>query len=181
MIILGSNSETRAKILQDSNIKFFQSGCDFDEDGIKTQNPKSFVFQATMGKLDSCIQKHGVEKGILVADTVVVADNKILRKAKSVEEAETLLLSQSGNVVSIITATIFKSSKKSFIDISSTEYKFREFEKSDLRKFLASEEWKGKAGACMVEGFCKKYIEEFVGFESCAMGLSLEKLKSFLV
>ncbi|MBD3806311.1 MAG: septum formation inhibitor Maf, partial [Sulfuricurvum sp.] len=38
----------------------------------------------------------------------------------------------------------------------------------------------GKAGACMVEGFCKPYIREVRGFESTAMGLSIEVLKPFL-
>jgi len=38
----------------------------------------------------------------------------------------------------------------------------------------------GKAGACMVEGFCKKYIVKSEGLESCAMGLSVEKILPFL-
>ncbi len=37
-----------------------------------------------------------------------------------------------------------------------------------------------KAGACMVEGFCKRYIKEVVGLESTAKGLSIEKLLPFL-
>ena len=32
----------------------------------------------------------------------------------------------------------------------------------------------------MVEGFCKSYIKEVRGFESTAMGLSVEVLKTFL-
>lgn len=43
-----------------------------------------------------------------------------------------------------------------------------------LHHYLESDEWRGKAGACMVE-FCKSYIEKVVGLESTAMGLSVEK------
>ena len=32
----------------------------------------------------------------------------------------------------------------------------------------------------MVEGFCKPYIKEVKGYESTAMGLCIEKLKSFI-
>lgn len=46
--------------------------------------------------------------------------------------------------------------------------------------YLNSNEWEGKAGACMVEGFCKKYIENVIGYESTAMGLTVENIKEFL-
>ncbi len=37
-----------------------------------------------------------------------------------------------------------------------------------------------KAGAIMVEGFCKPYIKSVVGYESTAMGLCVEKLKVYM-
>ena len=66
------------------------------------------------------------------------------------------------------------------LDISSTDYLFNDFNMDDLERYLDSGEWRGKAGACMVEGFCKPYIKEVKGIESCAMGLSVEVLKPFL-
>ena len=50
----------------------------------------------------------------------------------------------------------------------------------ELELYLDSGEWKGKAGACMVEGFCKPYIKEVKGLESNAMGLGIEKLLPFI-
>jgi len=32
----------------------------------------------------------------------------------------------------------------------------------------------------MVEGFCKPYIKKVKGYESCAMGLCVEKLLTYL-
>jgi len=49
-----------------------------------------------------------------------------------------------------------------------------------LEAYLDSNEWMGKAGACMVEGFCKKYIKEVRGLESTAMGLGIEQLLPFI-
>lgn len=140
MIILGSNSETRANILRENNIEFIQKGCSFHEDSIDTLSPKSFVLKATQGKLKDCVKNNGLDIPILVADTVVTAHGKILRKAKNREDAKNILLSQSGSKVSIITAMILKSNSFEFIDISSTNYIFDKFEDEDLENFLNSED-----------------------------------------
>ncbi|MFX4243507.1 Maf family protein, partial [Aliarcobacter butzleri] len=72
MIRLGSNSPTRAKILKDFKIDFIQNGGSFDEDSIKTKNPKEFCYLATKGKFDELYLKYGVEDiPLLVADSVV--------------------------------------------------------------------------------------------------------------
>jgi len=75
---------------------------------------------------------------------------------------------------------IYHSKNLKLIDISKTDYIFKEFDQDDLEAYLASGEWRGKAGACMVEGFCKPYIKEVRGYESTAMGLSVEVLLRFM-
>ncbi|MFV0482112.1 MAG: septum formation inhibitor Maf [Campylobacteraceae bacterium] len=180
MIILGSNSTTRAKILKDFGINFTQKPCDFDEESIKESNPVEYIYKITKGKKESFEKLYGKNSPFLVADTVVVANGEILGKAKDKDDAKRMLALQSGNFTEIITCMIFKSTSLEFVDISSTKYKFLKFHESDLANYLNSDEWRGKAGACMVEGFCKPYIKEVVGFESTAMGLSIEKLIPFL-
>ena len=96
------------------------------------------------------------------------------------EDARAILKTQSGSVTSIVTCMIYKSDKLELLDISSTDYIFDEFDEADLEAYLASCEWQGKAGGCMVEGFCKAYIKEVKGYASCAMGLSVEKLLPWL-
>ena len=180
MLKLCSSSETRAKLLDSFNIKYKQVGVEFDEESIKESNPKSFVYSVVKGKLDSAIASFGTDIPLLVADTVIEAGGKILRKAKSEAEAKEILLEQSGNEISIITATALKREGFLFLDISSTKYLFSTFDVDDLNRYLGSGEWAGKAGACMVEGFCKKYIKEVVGLESTAMGLPVEKIIPWL-
>lgn len=75
---------------------------------------------------------------------------------------------------------IYKTPRLELLDISTTHYFFNPFDIEDRERFLKSGEWKGKAGACMVEGFCKRYIREVRGFESTTMGLCVEILKPFL-
>jgi septum formation protein len=179
-IVLGSNSVTRAEILKNSGIDFIQRGASFDEESLNIKNPTHFVYRATMGKMNSYIEEFGLDMPVVCADTVVTCKNKLLRKAKDVNDARQILLTQSGGVVSILTCMVFKSKKLEFIDLSSTDYIFDEFDKNALEEYLKGDDWKGKAGACMVEGFCKSYIKEVRGYESTAMGLCVEKLLPFL-
>ena len=127
------------------------------------------------------MEKFGCEDyPLLVADTVVTAHGKILRKAKDEADARAILATQSGSETDIITCMIYKTPKLELIDISLTRYFFDPFDPEEIDRYMASGEWRGKAGACMVEGFCKPYIHEVRGHESTAMGLCTEILKPFL-
>lgn len=179
-IRLASNSISRAKILSDFEIPFVQQGCDFDEDTIVAQTPKQFVYEATLGKYRTCKTNFGIETPLLVADTVVTADNQILRKAKDEADARRILSLQSGNITSIITCMIYEREDLFFLDIAATDYHFAPFQADAINAYIDSGEWEGKAGACMVEGFCKPYIKAVKGLESNAMGLGIERLIPFL-
>jgi len=179
-IRLCSSSQTRALLLKEAGIDFIQESVDFDEESIVASSPKNFVYQATLGKYEANLKAFGYEEyPLLVADTVVTSQGHILRKARCEDDARNILMTQSGNITSIITCMIYQSKKQKIIDISKTDYCFAVFDQNDLEACLHSGEWRGKAGACMVEGFCKTYIKEVKGFESTAMGLCVEVLKGF--
>jgi septum formation protein len=82
--------------------------------------------------------------------------------------------------MAIISAMHFKTKTFYLSDVSATYYNFEKFDDSDLDKYLESNLWKGKAGGCMVEGFCKKYIKSVQGCESTAMGLHVERLLGWI-
>lgn len=181
MLRLCSQSPTRALILNNFNVNFIQSPVDFDEDSIIASSPKNFVYLATQGKFNAALKAFGDDDlPILVADSVVTANNEILRKAKDIDDARRLLNLQSNNFTSVVTCMMYAYKGFRFIDISYTDYFFTPFQTADLEAYLNSGEWQGKAGAIMVEGFCKPYIKEVKGLESTAMGLSIEKLLPFL-
>ncbi|HLD22692.1 MAG TPA: septum formation inhibitor Maf [Sulfuricurvum sp.] len=181
MIRLASSSITRAELLRAAGIPFLQESVDFDEDSILASSPKNFVYQATLGKYRVNLEKFGCsDYPLLVADTVVTAQGKILRKAKDEADARMILETQSGSEVAIITCMIYKTPRLELLDISSTHYFFDVFDPQKIENYLRSGEWRGKAGACMVEGFCKPYIREVRGYESTAMGLCVEVLKPFI-
>jgi len=181
MLRLGSNSPTRAFLLKSHNIPFVQNGGTFDEDSITTTDPIEFVKMATKGKFDELYQKYGCDDmPLLVADSVVVCEGKLLRKAKDKEDARAMIELQSGNKTSVVSCMIFKSPTTYLFDISTTTYEFSPFLSEEIDNYINSGECMGKAGAIMVEGFCKPYIKSVDGYESTAMGLCVEKIIPFM-
>lgn len=176
-ICLCSSSQSRALLLRQFDVNFIQKSPAYDEEQITTTIAKDFVYTASQGKLAAAIREFGLEIPLLCADTVIAAsDGTILRKPKDREDARRILTIQSGSTISIISSLHYKSKVLAFTDVSATHYHFSRFEASDLEDYLQSGLWQGKAGGCMVEGFCKKYIQSVKGYESTAMGLQVETL-----
>lgn len=180
MVLLCSSSITRANILKEFNIEFKQCSSSFNEEEIKSNNPIKFVYLASKGKMQTGVKEIGLEIPLLSADTVVTDFKQILRKPKNRDDAKRILEAQSGAKISIITSVHLKTKDFLFEDISATTYKFKEFLKDDLEEYLNSNKWQGKAGGCMVEGFCKNYIKEVKGLQSTAMGLQIEKITPWI-
>ncbi len=181
MIRLCSNSESRALLLNKFDIDFVQQAPEYDEEQITTTIAKDFVYIASKGKMEASVKEFGLEIPLLCADSVIMAeDGTILRKPKNVEDARRILNIQSGSTISIVSSLHFRTKDLLLVDTSATQYQFAAFEEEDLEAYLASDLWRGKAGGCMVEGFCKKYIKSVDGFESTAMGLQVEILLPWL-
>ena len=181
MITLCSASQSRALLLSNFGIDYIQKVPYYDEEQITTEVAKDFVYTASKGKMEAAVREFGMDIPLLCADSVVAAeDGSILRKPKDIEDARRILQIQSGSRISIITAAHYRSKSLFFSDVSATHYQFAPFEQEDLEGYLQSREWQGKAGGCMVEGFCKKYILEVNGYESTARGLQVEILLPWL-
>jgi len=181
MIHLASNSESRALLLNNFNIEFIQKAPFYDEEQITTKTAKDFAYIASKGKLEAAIKEFGLETPLLTADSVILSANgELLRKPKNIDDAKRILELQSGSSIAIISAMHYKTKTLYLSDVSATYYNFESFELEDLEAYLESNLWDGKAGGCMVEGFCKKYIKSVQGYESTAMGLSVETLMPWL-
>lgn len=175
MICLCSASESRALLLDRFGVEYIQKSSPFDEEQIVCRNAREFVYLASKGKLEAAAALYGLDLPLLCADTVIAAaDGTILRKPKDLEDARRILLKQSGSQISIITSLHYRTSRLLFCNTSAAHYSFDRFDRDDLEAYLQSGEWNGKAGGCMVEGFCKRYIQSVKGLESTAMGLQVE-------
>jgi len=177
MIHLASNSTSRALLLNKFNIDFIQKAPQYDEEVIETKTAKDFAYIASKGKLEAAIKEFGLETPLLTADSVILSnDGELLRKPKNVDDAKRILELQSGSSMAIISAMHYKTKNFYLSDVSATYYNFEHFNPKALDEYLESNLWDGKAGGCMVEGFCKQYIKSVHGNESTAMGLNVELL-----
>ena len=181
MIRLCSSSESRALLLREAGIDFVQSPVAFDEDTLRYATAREFVYHASKGKLAAAEAEYGLEIPLLTADSVIAtAEGEILRKPRDRGEAQRLLRLQSGSEIAIVSCVHLKSAGRLFVDLSATHYRFAPFDEADLERYLESGAWRGKAGGCMVEGFCRPYIREVRGLESTARGLQTEILRPWL-
>ncbi|MDR0664603.1 MAG: septum formation inhibitor Maf [Helicobacteraceae bacterium] len=179
-LILASASPSRAALLTAAGVAFESRPSDFDEESLGDSPPFEFVYRAATGKAANAIARFGEARSIIAADTAVCVQNRLLRKARDREDAKEKLLLQSGNDVSIVTCSVFHSPSKELIDISQTRYQFARFDEADLERYLDDGDWRGKAGAIMVESFAKPYIISRSGYTSCAMGLTIEVVLPFI-
>ncbi|PSM51889.1 septum formation protein Maf [Campylobacter blaseri] len=180
MIYLASSSSSRAKILKDNNIEFKQIPFDYDESGVNKKNIYKYPYEIVTLKQKQFMKAYKNITNVLFADSVVAVNNQIFGKAKDDEEALFMIEEQSGNYSSVISAFIFNSEDKIITNLSITTYKFAKFNKDDIENYIKTKEYKGKAGAMMIEGFNKKYIVKQKGNTSTAMGLNIEALKAYL-
>lgn len=181
MIYLASSSPTRAKILKENGIEFTQIPVNFDESKIAKTCYMSYSYKVAQAKKEQFFKIYGSKyDNVLFADSSVICSGKILGKAKNDEEAREMLNLQSGNKAGVISALIFVSREKIIENISISIFHFAKFPFEEIEKYIADGEYKGKAGAMMIEGFNKKFIIDQSGETYTAMGLNVEILKRYL-
>lgn len=180
MITLVSSSQTRAEILKENGIEFNQVKLNFKEEISKKYSPDKYVLEVVKSKQKEFIESNLCAKNALFADSIVSSNGKIFGKAKNENEAREMLIAQSGGIVSVFSAMLFCGENFEIISINETKFRFYDFKEDDINKYLQSNDWQGKAGAMMIEGFNKKYIKDYSGYLSNARGLCVEILKAFL-
>ncbi|TLD80297.1 septum formation inhibitor Maf [Helicobacter sp. MIT 11-5569] len=180
MLRLCSTSKVRQEILQSFKIPFVASDSGFDEETLNAESPKTFAYEAALGKYASALECYGLEIPLLIADSVVSCNGILQRKAKNAEEANAFLQAQSGGILSVISCAILHCSAFYYMDMSATHLVLEIFDKNAMESYLKSGLWKNKAGAVMIEGFHKHFIKKQIGTTYNAMGLNIEALLPFL-
>ncbi|ARR00166.1 MULTISPECIES: septum formation inhibitor Maf [Campylobacter] len=181
MIVLASSSASRALILKEHGVEFIQVCMEYDENFDSNLPPAKYAMSITNSKAKQFFDKFKNQYDrVLFADSSVVCQGVILGKAKDEIEARYMLKLQSNSLTSVYTAMKFITQNMIIDMLSIASYKFKKFDNDDLDRYIASNLWQGKAGAMMIEGFNKKYIEVQKGNKPTAMGLDIINLKAFL-
>ncbi len=118
---------------------------------------------------------------ILAADTVVAVGRRILPKAELLDEAAQCLRLLSGRNHRVHTSICLVTPNEAFRQrIVETRVRFKRLSDEDIDAYLASGEWRGKAGGYAAQGIAGTFIIKLVGSYSNVVGLPLYETMSLL-
>jgi len=186
-IILASKSIDRREILSRSKVPFGILATNVNEELYKTKIKDGFKLVQELAKQKALKAKERLiakeKKAIIVAaDTIVMLRDRIIGKAKSRDQALQILKSLQGETHNLITgvAVTQTSSSNLIIDYDSTLVEFLPLSNEEIRLYLKTNEWRGRAGAYSIMDKASIFIKSINGSPSNVIGLPMQKLYEIL-
>ncbi len=202
MLILASASQSRKKLLENSQIEFIQISSNFDEASIKEEDISNLALKLSFQKANSLVlnikEKELPEKlscssiEILGCDSIFEFQGKAFGKPSDKKEAFTRWKKMSGEYGFLhtghtlifgnfdSTSKVIRVTKKVKNTVSSKVY-FSKLKDKEIKSYIDTLEPLYCAGGFALEGRGGKYIERIEGCFSNVMGLSLPWLRKNLI
>lgn len=186
-LILASGSPRRVELLAQAGIepdRLFPAG--IDETPGRAEHPRSLAKRLSYEKAEKAkagLASHDDAKGayILAADTVVAVGRRILPKAELIDEANYCLRLLSGRSHHVYTGVCLVTPNGKFRQkLVETKVRFKRLSKDEIDSYLASGEWRGKAGAYGIQGLAGTFVVKLVGSYTNVVGLPLYETVNLL-
>jgi septum formation protein len=118
---------------------------------------------------------------ILAADTIVAVGRRILPKPELLEEAASCLRLLSGRTHRVYSGlclvTPHDAVKTRLVE---TRVRFKRLSNEDIEKYLASGEWRNKAGGYAIQGLAGTFVVKIIGSYTNVVGLPLYESMAML-
>ncbi len=151
---------------------------DIDETPRKAERPSNYAVRMADEKAAAAAQPGAL---VLAADTVVAAGRRILPKTEDEAEARATLELLSGRRHRVLSAvTLLGADGKARRRLSTTIVAFKRFDGPELDAYLASGEWRGKAGGYAIQGRAEALVRMLSGSHSGVVGLPLYETRALL-
>lgn len=163
--ILASASPRRSEILRGLGIKFTVSPSSAPEPPSHPQEPPA-RYATRVARLKVREVAVGRKSGLVVgADTIVVAGTGVLGKPASEREARMMLRALSGRWHEVITgiALLNCATGRMTSGFTSSRVHFRRMSAREISWYLATGEYRDKAGAYGVQGYAALFIDRIEG------------------
>ena len=178
-LVLASGSPRRIELLQQAGIepdRLFPA--DLDETPLRAEHPRSLAKRLSRAKAEKAqegLARDGeADAFILAADTVVAVGRRILPKAELVDEATKCQRQLSGRTHRVYTGVcLITPSGKLRQRLVETRVRFKRLSREELESYLASGEWRGKAGGYGIQGLAGTFVVKMVGSYTNVVGLPL--------
>jgi septum formation protein len=151
---------------------------DIDETPRKGELPPAYAARVAAEKAAAVPSPGSL---VLAADTVVAAGRRILPKTDDEDEARRTLQLLSGRRHRVLSAvTLVDGEGRARHRLSTSIVTFKPLGAEELDAYLASGEWRGKAGAYGIQGRAEALIRAISGSYSGIMGLPLYETRTLL-
>ena len=179
-LILASASPRRLQLLKQIGITPDEIiPADIDETPRKAELPALYAQRVAEEKATLVAQSHP-DAIILAADTVVACGRRILPKAEDEATAGKCLALLSGRRHRVYTAVCMIAGGKTHTRLVHTHVRFSRLSKEDIAAYIASGEWRGKAGGYAIQGVAEMFIPWINGSFSNVVGLPLAETSQML-
>lgn len=183
-IYLASKSPRRRELLDQMEIPYELLSVDTPELVLPHEFPEDYSKRVTKEKLhaawDKIVQKQLPSMPVLCADTEVILDNVILGKPHDELDAFDMLRQYSGRTHQVITSVglIYHDYEK--IRMNTTQVTFAEMSDKNIQHYLASGNYKDKAGGYGIQSYIGQFIARIDGCFYSVMGLPLNTVREMI-
>jgi septum formation protein len=173
-LVLASGSPRRAELLTTAGFDFEMIPADVDETRLPGEPPREYAMRVAGAKCDKIrLARHGNSDIILAADTVVVADDRLMGKPADDDDARSMLQALSGRVHEVHTAVVAASGARRLERYVTTRVCVQPLTDREIDWYIATGEPRGKAGAYGIQGRAARFIDWIDGSWSNVVGLPI--------
>lgn len=180
-LVLASRSPQRKLLLEQLGLPFRVVVSAHDE-GVSDGDPAHTVQQNARGKAEDVMAGTTVLAGELVlgVDTVVVCEGEILGKARDEAEAAAFVRRLAARRHEVYSGVYLTSRKLALATHVVTGVTFRSLTDADLDAYIASGEWRDRAGAYAIQGIGSGLVRHVDGDYFNVVGLPVAELMRLL-
>jgi len=178
-LVLASASPRRLDLLARLGIAPAEIAApDIDETPLKGELPRDYARRMAREKAQVII---GTGAFVLAGDTVVAAGRRILPKTDDEATARRCLELLSGRRHQVLSAVALRHPDGTLRErLSQTVVRFKPLSQAEIGAYLASGEWRGKAGGYAIQGSAEALIAWIGGSHSGVVGLPLFEARALL-
>lgn len=186
-LVLASGSPRRIELLQQAGLEPDRIlPADIDETPQRAEHPRSLAKRLSRAKAEKAyatLREEGeTDSYLLAADTVVSVGRRILPKADRIDEASNCIRLLSGRSHRVFTGLcLVTPSGKLRQSVVETRVRFKRLSREEQEAYLASGEWRGKAGGYAIQGLAGTFVVKLVGSYTNVVGLPLYETVNLLV
>ncbi|KQS54185.1 septum formation inhibitor Maf [Brevundimonas sp. Leaf363] len=172
-LVLASASPRRIELLAQVGITPDRiDPADIDETPLKGETPPRLAERLARTKALT-VAARAPDAVVLAADTVVSVGRRFLEKAADETEAERFLRLLSGRGHRVYTGVAVARGDRIATRVNETRVSFKVLSDAEIAAYVASGDWRGKAGGYGIQGPAGAFVTRIVGSHPSVMGLPL--------